>query len=69
MNGQVNKSQLNKNKVIDNFMILFSETSNKNMFFRKKDPKQEETKAMPAKLVLQEGLGVVTGQEKLQGNC
>jgi hypothetical protein len=69
MNGQVNKSQLNKNKVIDNFMILFSETSNKNMFFRKKDPKQEETKAMPATLVLQEGLGVVTGQEKLQGNC
>ena len=69
MNGQVNKSQLNKNKVIDNFMILFSETSNKNMFFRKKDPKQEETKAMPATLVLQEGLGVVTGQEKLRGNC
>jgi hypothetical protein len=69
MNGQVNKSQLNKNKVIDNFMILFSETSNKNMFFRKKDPKQEETKAMPATLALQEGLGVVTGQEKLQGNC
>ena len=69
MNGQVNKSQLNKNKVIDNFMILFSETSNKNMFFRKKDPKQEETKAMPATLVLQEGLGVVTGQEKIQGNC
>jgi len=50
-------------------MILFSETSNKNMFFRKKDPKQEETKDMPATLVLQEGLGVVTGQEKLQGNC
>jgi len=69
MNGQVNKSQLNKNKVIDNFMILFSETSNKNMFFRKKDPKQEETRAMPATLALQEGLGVVTGQEKLQGNC
>jgi hypothetical protein len=39
------------------------------MFFRKKDPKQEETKAMLATLALQEGLGVVTGQEKLQGNC
>jgi hypothetical protein len=61
--------QLNKNKVIDNFKILFSETSNKNMFFKKKDPKQEETKAMPATLVLQEGLGVETDQEKLQGNC
>jgi hypothetical protein len=55
--------------VIDNFKILLSETSNKNMFFRRKDHKQEETKAMPATLVLQEGLGVVTGQEKLQGNC
>jgi hypothetical protein len=55
--------------VIDNFKILFSETSNKNIFFRKKDLKQEETKAMLAILVQQEGLGVVTGQEKLQGNC